>query len=215
VPHHGGDLLQLKVAHNLPPLFGDKLGAIIPDNLGLLARCSLQGYGDYLSYFLSPHRQSQLPVHNLAAVRGQGYSPRNTSAFSPRDTLGQHAIPHQDRLPREPACPAPASSTGKAGHTCPGFCRQWKEPDRPHLRRPPSRQAGDNPHGGEPWHKLQLAFTSSGRATKGDLGNLPHGPRGYPPFPAPASHNRRSELAQAQPKSKSMVGHSAPEFSPR
>ncbi len=67
--HPAGNLLQLKVAHNLPPLFGNKLKAVIPDNAGPLFRHLLQGYGDYLDYLLSPHIESQFPVDDIASVR--------------------------------------------------------------------------------------------------------------------------------------------------
>lgn len=42
VPYRDGYLFQLKVAYYLPPFLGDKLRAVITNNLGPLARHALK-----------------------------------------------------------------------------------------------------------------------------------------------------------------------------
>jgi hypothetical protein len=52
MPHPDGNLFNLKITHDFAPFLGHKLGAVIPDNPGLLAVHSLKGDGSYLGYLL-------------------------------------------------------------------------------------------------------------------------------------------------------------------
>jgi len=94
--HPGRNLFQRKVAHELPPLFGNKLRAVIPDNPGALCRRFFQGYGNCLGYLLGPHRQSQLPADDATIARANDSHQKIRAPIHPQ--IHQVNMPHIVRL---------------------------------------------------------------------------------------------------------------------
>jgi len=68
MPYPDGYLFQLKVAYYLPPFLGDKLRAVITNNLGPLARHALQDWGHRFCELLGKHQRSYLLLDNVMPV---------------------------------------------------------------------------------------------------------------------------------------------------